>query len=236
MSFTKILKIENKIFTKADIQHIWEEISQEGETTSTLEFEDGTKYSSKSDEILKDGKMIDYKKCERIKIKCNNFLDKKFISFELNAKYSDGSLIIESEDENWNSGNFDRLSCKINSVKNQIKWINKAKWIKHSNIILILIVFFSIFISILFELFIFIFKINKELKTFTFLLFLVFNVIFYNFIFFSLFSLFPNIEFDFGPKNLKYAKKWRNRLKYIFGIVFTIIVGLAGSYIYDKIK
>lgn len=230
MSFSQVLKIENKIFKKSDILHIWEEISQNGETELTLTFHDCIECSSKKDEILNDGKIIDQKKCERIKIECNNFLDKKFISFELNAEYSTGSLRIKSEDQDWNSGNLERLSGKINSLPKHPEWIRKFRYrfpIVFAT--LIIIATLSIFPP---DLFIF----NKYLirSIYTILLFILL------FILLILPLIFPNIEFDFGPEDKKFAKKWRNNLKmvlkFIFGtllfggVIMGVISTISGDY------
>lgn len=229
MSFSQVLKIENKIFKKSDILHIWEEISQNGETELSLTFNDGTECSNKNADILNDGKIIDQKKCEIVKINYNNYSEKKYINFELNTKYSMANLRIKSEDQDWNFGNLERLSGKINSLPKHPKWIRKFRY-------RFLIVFATLIIIdtlLIFPPDLFIF--NKYLikSIYTILLFILV------FILLILPLIFPNIEFDFGPKNI--LKDWRNRLRFclqfIFGVVILgIIIGLATNFIYDKIK
>ena len=233
MFFAQTLKIENKIFKKSDILHIWEEISQNGETELTLTFHDGIECSSKNAELLNDGKMIDYKKCENIKIRYWDHYENKRIDFELDtSQYSSYNYLeVEAKGEHWTLATFTNLNAKINSFPKHPKWIRKAKY--------------RVPIAFLGQIII------QTLSTFPLRLFIfnqglislisgILGLTFLIFILLILPLIFPNIEFDFGPKNI--LKDWRNRLKiclqFIFGTIFFlgIVVGLLQDYAKDYIK
>ena len=228
MSFAQTLKIENKIFTKVDIQHFWNKISSEGETTLILEFENGAKYSSKNDNSLKDGELIDQKKCKEITISYSigywDHCENKRINFNLSTDqyYSYNRLEVEAEDEHWALATFTNLSDKINSLPKHPKWIRNS----------LSLYFICACTSIISNFLLFI--VNLQILISYYIIFIIS-------LFLILILIFPNIEFDFGPEDKKFAKKWRNRLRFwlqfIFGVVILgIIIGLATNFIYDKIK
>ena len=229
MSFTKTLKIENKIFKKSDIQYFWDKINSKGETTLILEFEDGAKYSATDDKLLKNDELIDHKKCKEISIRHWN--KKQNIYFMLSSYSSYNSIQVEGEDENWVSGTFENLKSKINSLPKHPKWIQKLRYrfaigflgqviIQFSSFFILKIAFKSFLIDFIPGILGFIFSISTLL---------------------ILPLIFPSIEFDFGPEDKNSAKNWRNRLKilfqFIFGVIILgIIIGLVTNYIYDQLK
>ena len=148
MSLKKSLTIKNKIFTKSDIQHLWDKISENGETKLTLEFAVGTEYSAKNDKNLQDGEIIDQKKCEKILI-CHKNDKKEFIYLNLDTNSSSlfnlcsGSIKIETEDETAGLGKLEIIKNKINSIQS-----NKHSFIQ--NPITDLLLFFLFIFLLLF--------------------------------------------------------------------------------------
>lgn len=226
-SFSKTLTIENKIFTKADIQYFWNKISENSETELILEFEDGTKCSRKNDEPLKDGDIIDQKKCKEITISYWDWQQKKKINFNLNNNRfsSYNRLEVEADDEHWFLGIFDKLKGKIDSVTDQSKWIRKLKYRISIALLCQTVTDFSLF---------FLLKIAFKSFLIDFIPGILGATVSIS-ILFILPLIFPSIEFDFGPEDKKFAKIWRNRIKAVLifilvGIILAIIIGLATNF------
>ncbi len=131
--------IQKKIFSKENIRNLWEIInsefskSQKDKNHSSLELEiicaDGISYESETDDLLKDGGIIDQKKCISINIEYHDFKLERRISLNLKYGGNYGNDLLVRGDKNWASGTFETLNNSIEAVKPQQHWFIRYKTI-----------------------------------------------------------------------------------------------------------
>lgn len=258
MRETRNLRINKRVFSKADInklaQFLWNESQQP--TRSRIEFEmrfkincdDGTSYASKSIDIFNDDGIIDTKRTESIEMALRDYDLDQYITISIVKNGYRDDLTVEGDDQYWVNGCFNRLTEIINAVKPQVDWPYKYRRILFHIIALGVgsIIYFLYWALILRHLQPIANpgEILKQLRSFAR------NNLWFSYVLqwisaygfgigwaFSLrerlLSLWPNIEFDFGPEHFNLEKKRRRHLS---AIATLVVLPLAISVVYDITK
>lgn len=252
MKTTRKKIIRNKIFTKENIRSLWNKIeseynnSRKEKNRSSIKIEincnDGIGYESETDDLIRDGDVIDNKRCSTINIEYHDYKQERRVSLSISHGDDYGNSLMVSGDSNWVAGTFDSLNDIIESVKPQEHWFVKYKTL----ILHIGAIVFGYFIYQLVDLV----PINTNGESSANVMwihdFLHNNKILLETIYVITFwlqgisplwllrnwvlKLWPGIEFDFGPEHKKVEKNRRKRLGLFFSI---IIMPLVLNSIYD---
>ncbi len=233
MTETRDKKIFNKIFTKKDIERVWEifslnfnesKIKNDASLKMRITCLDETQYETDGDELLKEGDIFDIKKIKTLGLQYSRYNENKRIEFNLkegnNSEYN--NLVVRGDDKNWVAGTFSKIEDLIKSVRPQNIWCIKHKI---SIIIIVTFIFSNVFLLAInyfhpsyignFESSVI--SIGQYMAGLLYTLF--FALLLATTVVDWLIKLWPDIEFDFGPEHEKRQKNKRSRI-YIF---FTII-------------
>lgn len=256
MKETREIEIENKVFTKRDIQSLWNCIFNETKTdqennhqdvTITINCTDKTRYESDSDISLSDGDIADIKKIKSIHVEYRSFPSNRNIALNLSHGGYGNSLRVSANDRNWVAGIFDRLNTIIGSIRPQSNFFAKYSFLTINVGAIVLGYSIQSFFDLIwlkdFE------PVNdtegliKTIRDFlqqheviSFLIVRFLNWLQGIFLMLWIYKwvakLWPSVEFDFGPEHKKLEKMRRYRIGVvIFVFVTPILVNIISNFI-----
>lgn len=255
---TRIKKIKDIIVSKENLQNIFNYIndlyieSQNQKNHPSLSFklfcEDDSTYESSTDEFLKQGDIIDLKKCKKIILHYTDYkLDRHIeLSLEHGDKYGHSDFTVRGSDRDWVNGKFNGLIEIFDSMEKQ-----DGIFVKHKTIFLH---FLALSIGLVFYGFIDVITgkldpnpsekqqaIRDFFSSYLYLRYLIIGVLIWIFGLTQAFpfrewflkKFFPSIEFNFGPEHTKIEKTKRKQLYTIISLIF---IPFVLAIFYDFIK
>lgn len=259
---TRLKEIQDIIVNKENLQSIYDFIRKHYEDSIKnnphasfllrISCDDYSSYESESDGLLKNGDIVDLKKCYEIDFKYTDFKAERGISLSLKhgRGYDISNFIVRGNDRDWVQGRFNGLIELINSFEKQ-----NSCFIKHKHLFLHLVALFSgrvIFsLSGYFSPFIFgkngseLNEKGQAIRNFLItpfylnwavvwmLCWLIGLIFAYPFRDWFFKKYFPVVEFNFGPEFTKIEK---NKRAALFTVGALIVLPFMLSIFYDFFK
>jgi hypothetical protein len=232
------LKIEDRVFTKADVIKIGEVLLTVYGTlggddtwqsfTLKVECDDDTAHEGDDLSLLYDGDIFERKRVTTIYMRVNNRKPKREINIWLReGRFASSSLEVGGDDQQWVRGTFFTLEDVIKSVKHQDNTFIRNPFFQWFTVSLTAFLLIEVMTHT------FISQSVTGTGIFTSILLVIIYCAVAYWLFWQMESAWPRVEFAFGPDHRRAELR---RRKWLAFLSMLIILPLLTSLIYDLIK